>query len=139
MSTDSVQDVQDAPKDAPKTNSRKAKAKTKPRKAEAKTTSKSGPDSNQIVRNTANLLKQVSDATRLRILLVLSEGRRNVGNLSAELNNSQPAVSHHLALLRHGRLIIPDRVGKSNFYELTDDGRRLVAAVRGLVDGNESD
>jgi DNA-binding transcriptional ArsR family regulator len=50
-------------------------------------------------------LKQVSDPTRLQVILMLSEGERHVGALSGELNQSQPAVSHHLALLRHGGII----------------------------------
>src|SRR5437660_848718 len=50
----------------------------------------------------AALLKQVSDPTRLRIILMLAEGERHVGAISEVVDQSQPAVSHHLALLRHG-------------------------------------
>lgn len=82
----------------------------------------------------AILLKQASDATRLRILLMLAGGEMHVGAMCDELNQTQPAVSHHLALLRHGSLIVPKRRGKQNFYELTDSGRRL-AAVAGQMTG----
>src|SRR3954454_13808894 len=57
----------------------------------------------------AVLLKQVSDATRLQVILMLSEGEKHVGALCDELASSQPAVSHHLALLRHGGIIAPRR------------------------------
>src|SRR6185437_14758086 len=53
-------------------------------------------------RRASTLLKQVSDPTRLQVILALSEGERHVGALCEQLNQSQPAVSHHLALLRHG-------------------------------------
>src|SRR5262245_19954889 len=52
-------------------------------------------------------LKQVSDPTRLQIILMLAEGEKHVGALCETLNQSQPAVSHHLALLRHGSVIAP--------------------------------
>ncbi|WP_337175339.1 metalloregulator ArsR/SmtB family transcription factor [Paludisphaera sp.] len=86
------------------------------------------------IRRVADLLKQVSDPTRLQVLLLLEEKERNVTELCADLGTqSQPAVSHHLALLRHGRLIEPRRSGKHNFYALTEGGRELAAVVRTIV------
>src|SRR4051812_4478155 len=85
------------------------------------------------VQKAAMLLKQVSDATRLQVILMLSEGERHVGALSEELNQSQPAVSHHLALLRHGGIIAPRRQGKNNFYSLTDTGEELAKIVKSVV------
>ena len=88
------------------------------------------------IRRVADLLKQVSDPTRLQILMLLSEKERNVSELCTDLGTqSQPAVSHHLALLRHGRLIEPRRSGKHNFYYLTDGGRDLAKVVQHLHDG----
>jgi DNA-binding transcriptional ArsR family regulator len=81
----------------------------------------------------AVLLKQVSDPTRLQVITMLSEGERHVGGLCEALNQSQPAVSHHLALLRHGGIIAPRRQGKNNFYSLTDTGERLAKIVKGIV------
>lgn len=86
------------------------------------------------IRRVAELLKQVSDPTRLQVLMLLSEKERNVTELCADLGTqSQPAVSHHLALLRHGRLIEPRRSGKHNFYALTDAGRELAEVVNSVV------
>src|SRR5947207_3560301 len=86
------------------------------------------------IRRVAELLKQVSDPTRLQVLMLLSEKERNVSELCADLGTqSQPAVSHHLALLRHGRLIEPRRAGKHNFYALTDAGRELAQGVNSVV------
>jgi DNA-binding transcriptional ArsR family regulator len=85
------------------------------------------------VQKAAILLKQVSDPTRLQVILMLSEGERHVGALCSDLNQSQPAVSHHLALLRHGGIIAPRRQGKNNFYGLTDAGEELARVVKGVL------
>lgn len=86
------------------------------------------------IRRVAELLKQVSDPTRLQVLMLLSERERNVTELCADLGSqSQPAVSHHLALLRHGRLIEPRRSGKHNYYALTEAGRELAQVVDTVV------
>src|ERR1700759_4480211 len=81
----------------------------------------------------AILLKQASDPTRLQIILTLADGEKHVGALCEELNQTQPAVSHHLALLRHGGLIGPRGQGKNNFYSLTDSGHELAKVVRVIV------
>jgi DNA-binding transcriptional ArsR family regulator len=86
------------------------------------------------IRRVADLLKQVSDPTRLQVLMLLNDKERNVSELCADLGTqSQPAVSHHLALLRHGRLIEPRRSGKHNFYGLTEAGRELAEVVDTIV------
>lgn len=79
------------------------------------------------------LLKHVSDPTRLQVILILADGEQHVGALCAQLSQSQPAVSHHLALLRHGGIIAPRRQGKNNFYSLTETGGELAKVVRGLI------
>jgi DNA-binding transcriptional ArsR family regulator len=81
----------------------------------------------------ASLLKHVSDPTRLLVISLLSERERHVGGLCEELTQSQPAVSHHLALLRLGGIIERRRQGKNNFYSLTDTGERLSDLVNCLV------
>jgi DNA-binding transcriptional ArsR family regulator len=84
-------------------------------------------------RRAAAYIKQASDATRLRTLVTLLGGERNVTELCAEAAMSQPALSHHVALLRHGGLIEPRRQGKNNYYALTDRGRALATAVQSMV------
>ncbi len=73
------------------------------------------------VRELAQVFKLLSDETRLRILffLGLSEhGELHVTDLCQRLGQSQPAVSHHLALLRVSGLIESRREGKHNFYRV---------------------
>ena len=84
-------------------------------------------------RRASTLLKHVSDPTRLQVIMILDEGEQHVGALCDQLSQSQPAVSHHLALLRHGGIIAPRRQGKNNFYSLTEIGGQLAKVVRGLI------
>jgi DNA-binding transcriptional ArsR family regulator len=81
----------------------------------------------------AILLKQVSDPTRLRVVLMLAEGERHVGSMCEELDQSQPAVSHHLALLRHGGIATVRRQGKNNFYALAQTGEELAKVVKRMM------
>jgi DNA-binding transcriptional ArsR family regulator len=87
----------------------------------------------QLARRASILLKHVSDPTRLQVIMILAEGERHVGALCAQLSQSQPAVSHHLALLRHGGIIAPRRQGKNNFYSLTEVGTELAKVVHTLM------
>ncbi len=107
-----------------------------PKSAAAKAAAKPAPAPRPSpeIRRVADLLKQVSDPTRLQVLMLLNEKERNVSELCTDLGTqSQPAVSHHLALLRHGRLIEPRRSGKHNFYGLTEAGRELAEVVNTIV------
>lgn len=77
------------------------------------------------------LFKLLADATRLRILLVLRDGELNVTEFCKHLEQSQPAVSHHLRLLRLSGLIHLRRSGKHNYYSLARDSRlrRIVSQL----------
>jgi DNA-binding transcriptional ArsR family regulator len=60
----------------------------------------------------------LSDATRLRLLLLLSGGESNVSELCDRLGCSQPTTSHHLGLLRMGCVVEIRRQGKHVYYRL---------------------
>ena len=65
------------------------------------------------------LFKLLADETRLKILyFLMQQDELNVRTLCKLLRQSQPAVSHHLALLRVAGLIECRRDGKHNFYHL---------------------
>jgi ArsR family transcriptional regulator len=75
--------------------------------------------SDDLVVNLVKLFKLLSDETRLRILYYLTQREElHVRALCELLDESQPAVSHHLALLRVAGLIGRRREGKHNFYGL---------------------
>lgn len=63
-------------------------------------------------------LKLLADPTRLRILYALLQQELHVRAMCDLLGQSQPAVSHHLALLREAGLILCRREGKHNYYHL---------------------
>jgi DNA-binding transcriptional ArsR family regulator len=81
---------------------------------------------------TANLLKHLSDSTRLQVVSLLSEGERHVGGLCDDLTQRPGVMSHHLALLRHGGIVDRRRQGKNNIYSLTETGYRLSTIVKGV-------
>jgi len=110
------------------------KAATAAPKAPARTKAQKGADLRlQQAKRASILLKHVSDPTRLQVIMILAEGERHVGALCDQLSQSQPAVSHHLALLRHGGIIAPRRQGKNNFYSLTEVGTELADVVKVLI------
>lgn len=80
-------------------------------------------------RDLVQLFKLLSDETRLRILMYLyCEGELHVTAMCERLQQSQPAVSHHLALLRESELIGCRRDGKHNFYSLLQNHFHRVVA-----------
>lgn len=97
--------------------------------------------SEQLEKDLVQVFKLLSDETRLRILLYLTRERElHVTALCDKLGQSQPAVSHHLALLRVAGLIEARRDGKHNFYHVrTQHFYRLMSeAFAGFVgDGTE--
>lgn len=74
----------------------------------------------------------ISDPKRVQILMLVSEGGWNVGSIAKAMGMSQPAVSHSLMLFRMSGAFEAKRDGKANFYELTEDGRKLLAAAEVL-------
>jgi ArsR family transcriptional regulator len=79
----------------------------------------SGRGSGTVIRDLAQLFKILADETRLRILEML--GRRRelcVRDLWERLGQSQPAVSHHLGLLRMAGLVDTRHEGKHIYYRI---------------------
>lgn len=91
------------------------------------------------VKDLVKVFKLLSDETRLRILLYLTRcPELHVRALCDRLGQSQPAVSHHLALLRVAGLIESRREGKHNFYHLLPQRfEQLLETVFDTVPGEE--
>jgi ArsR family transcriptional regulator len=69
------------------------------------------------INDLTDMFKMLADKARLKILLALSqEGEMHVSALCDLLDQSQPAVSHHLTLMRMAHLVAFRREGKHNFY-----------------------
>ena len=69
----------------------------------------------------ADLFSALSDSTRLRIISVLLEAEMNVGDIAAQLEMTESAVSHQLRGLRYMRLVRSRKNGRQVFYSLDDD------------------
>jgi DNA-binding transcriptional ArsR family regulator len=68
----------------------------------------------------AELFRQLSDCSRIRIFWLLCHCEQCVINLSAIMSMSSPAVSHHLKQLKAAGLITSRRVGKEVYYRAAD-------------------
>ncbi len=97
--------------------------------------------SESLERDLIRVFKLLADETRLKILLtLLREGELHVSALCERLGQSQPAVSHHLALLRSAELLDSRRDGKHNFYAVQQSRFQKIIAelLEGLnVDGGD--
>ncbi|MCX5670325.1 MAG: metalloregulator ArsR/SmtB family transcription factor [Planctomycetota bacterium] len=78
----------------------------------------------------------LSDPTRLGILKMLAAGPKNVTALCDALGLKQPTISHHLGLLRMGRLVTGTRKGKSVVYVADQANLKdLAVAIAKLTPG----
>ncbi len=68
----------------------------------------------------ADMFRLMGDASRLRIVLTCLEAPVAVGEIAVRLGLSPSLVSHHLRLLRAGRILKATRKGKQVFYAAAD-------------------
>ena len=69
----------------------------------------------------------LADATRVRIIVALSDGELSVSALAAAVAKSPAAVSQHLAKLRLARMVATRHEGNRVFYRLANEhARQLV-------------
>ncbi len=68
----------------------------------------------------ADIFKQLGDTTRIRIFWLLCHCEECVINISAMLDMSSPAISHHLRPLKNSGLLISRRKGKEVYYRAAD-------------------
>ncbi len=124
---------------APKKTKNKAKTNVKAaRMAESGVKVKSAKPRDKNVREAVAMFSLTTDETRIAILFNLANGSLNVGEICSSISNpSQPAVSHHLSLLRAGDVVETNRNGKFNYYSLTAKGKKLVKAVKSVAETTE--
>ena len=80
----------------------------------------------------AEVFKQLSDACRCRIFLLLCHSEESVINIAAAVGMSSPAVAHHLRLLRMAGLVTTRREGKEVFYRVADT--ELARAMHRMIE-----
>ena len=77
--------------------------------------------SDEVMAAMADSFKALGDPTRLRIMALLFNGERTVGDLADHLAVSQSAVSHQLRLLRNLDIVRYRKDGREVYYALADD------------------
>jgi DNA-binding transcriptional ArsR family regulator len=83
----------------------------------------------------AELFKALSHPTRIRLLELLRDGEKVVGQLQSELGAEGSTVSQQLAILRMKNLVDTRRAGNSIYYRLRDPQiRDLLDAARRIFD-----
>ena len=74
----------------------------------------------------SDIFKMMSDSTRIQVFWLLCHCEECVVNISALLDMSSPAVSHHLKLLKTSGLIVSRREGKEVYYTAAKTQRTQV-------------
>jgi DNA-binding transcriptional ArsR family regulator len=88
----------------------------------------------------AQLFRVLGHPVRIRILELLSEGERTVGDLQAELQIDSSGTSQHLAALRQQGVLESRRAGASVYYRLRDPRvSQLLATARQILTSALSD
>lgn len=70
------------------------------------------------MKNAAIIFKALGDATRLQIVQMLFHKELCVCDILDAFTISQPAISHHLAILRQAEIVLVRKEGKWVFYRL---------------------
>lgn len=68
---------------------------------------------------TTEFMQAVGDASRQRILIAIMEGEfggSRVGEIAKKAHLSEPAVSHHLRILKEAGIVTVYSVGTKNYY-----------------------
>lgn len=73
------------------------------------------------VAKTSKMLKAIADTDRLRLVLQLKEGEKNVGTLADSIGAEIVNVSHHLGVLASSGLVKNKKIGRYVYYTLNPD------------------
>jgi ArsR family transcriptional regulator len=85
------------------------------------------------MRRASTLFRLLGDATRLRLLRVLTHDRFNVSELTGILGIAQSGVSRHLGLLKDSGLVVEEREAGYVYYRLADRTRESDQALWSLL------
>lgn len=77
----------------------------------------------------AEKLRALADPIRLKVLRLLMDGPRHVGEINADVAVEQSLLSHHLRVLREAGLVDAERDGKAVLYSLS------APVAKGVKDG----
>ena len=69
---------------------------------------------------TADTFKLISDASRVKILLLLCHTEACVSDIASSVNMTSPAVSHHISVLKNAGILAREKKGREAYYTLAD-------------------
>jgi DNA-binding transcriptional ArsR family regulator len=75
-----------------------------------------------------DVFRAIADPTRRAILDRLRAGPTPVNALAVDFDQSRPAISKHLRVLREARLVTEQRAGRERLYELEPAALKPIAA-----------
>jgi DNA-binding transcriptional ArsR family regulator len=88
----------------------------------------------------AQLFRVLGHPVRIRMLELLSDGERTVGDLQAELSLDSSSTSQHLAALRQQGVLQSRRAGTSVYYGIRDPRvSQLLAVAKQILTSALSD
>ena len=85
--------------------------------------------------NVNSCFEVLSDPTRMKILSILSEGKKlRAKDILEHLKISQPTLSHHMQLLVSEEIVHANKVGRECFYTINEDViRTMIESLQNLV------
>ena len=83
-------------------------------------------ESKELLTELGDFFKIFADPTRIRILELLTEKEKCVGEIAEILEVSQSAVSHQLKLLRLANVVSTEKKGQMVTYRLADEHIRII-------------
>ncbi|PUE63112.1 transcriptional regulator [Limnohabitans sp. 2KL-17] len=87
-------------------------------------------ESEEVFEKAAEIFRVMSAPMRLRIISALCNGEKNVGELLAEINTTQPNMSQHLNTLYQAGVLGKRRDGVQIFYRIVNE--RVVTLCRAV-------
>ena len=87
-------------------------------------------DSEEVFEKAAEVFRVMSAPMRLRIISALCNGEKNVGELLAEIQTTQPNMSQHLSTLYQAGVLGKRRDGVQIYYRIVND--KVVSLCRAV-------
>ncbi len=87
-------------------------------------------ESEEVFEKAAEVFRVMSAPMRLRIISALCNGEKNVGELLAEIDTTQPNMSQHLNTLYHAGVLGKRREGVQIYYRIINE--RVVTLCRAV-------
>jgi len=81
----------------------------------------SSPESDAVFESAAELFTLLSTPIRLKIISAVCNGEKNVSQLLAEIETTQPNMSQHLSTLYRSGVLAKRREGTQMYYRLQSE------------------